>query len=68
MRRRRGYRSAIVKYTDAIVVAADVPEALAPALLNRSMAEFKLENYGRALRDVERSLALDPGNVKARYR
>lgn len=32
------------------------------------MAEFKLENYGRALRDVEKSLVLMPGNAKAHYR
>lgn len=64
----RGYRHAIQKYNEAITAAADVPEALAPALLNRSMAEFQLENYGRALQDVEKSLNLMPGNVKAHYR
>lgn len=64
----RGYKNAIRKYDEAIQAAEDVPEALAPALLNRAMAEFKLENYGRALQDVEESLSVMPGNVKAHYR
>lgn len=64
----RGYKNAIKEYNEAIQAAADVPEALAPALLNRAMAEFKLENYGRALQDVEKSLSVMPGNVKAHYR
>lgn len=64
----RGYRHAISTYNKAIIAAKDVPEALAPALLNRAMAEFKLENFGRALQDVEQSLSLCPGNAKAHYR
>lgn len=64
----RGFKNAIRKYNEAIKAAADVPEALAPALLNRAMAEFKLQNYGRALQDVEKSLTVLPGNVKAHYR
>lgn len=65
---RRGYHNAIKKYNDAIQAAGDVKEALAPALLNRAVVEFKLENYGRALQDVEKSLSLSPGNIKAHYR
>lgn len=67
-RGRRGYKNAIKKYNQAILAAGDVPEALAPALLNRAMAEFKLQNYGKSLQDVERSLSVLPGNVKAHYR
>jgi len=64
----RGYRGAISKYSDAIIAAADVPEALAPAYLNRSVAEYKLSNFGRALADAEQSLRILPGNAKAHYR
>eukprot|EP00177_Eucheuma_denticulatum_P000315 GFKZ01000540.1.p1 GENE.GFKZ01000540.1~~GFKZ01000540.1.p1 ORF type:complete len:378 (+),score=44.68 GFKZ01000540.1:123-1256(+) len=67
-RGRRGYKNAINKYNQAILAAGDVPEALAPALLNRAMAEFKLQNYGKSLQDVNRSLSVLPRNVKAHYR
>lgn len=63
----RGYKNAIKKYSEAIKVAGDVPEALAPGLLNRAIAEFKLMNYGRALQDAERSVAVQPGQFKAHY-
>ncbi|KAI0567202.1 hypothetical protein FGB62_4g269 [Gracilaria domingensis] len=64
----RGYKHAIMKYNQAIEAAKDVPEALGPAYLNRAMAEFKLANYGRSLRDAETCLRLTPGNLKAHYR
>lgn len=64
----RGYRHAISTYNKAVAAAEDVPEALAPVLLNRAMAEFKLGNFGRALGDLEKSLSLMPGNAKAHYR
>ncbi|CDF33459.1 unnamed protein product [Chondrus crispus] len=63
-----GYRHAISTYNKAVAAAEDVPEALAPVLLNRAMAEFKLGNFGRALGDLEKSLSLMPGNAKAHYR
>lgn len=64
----RGYKNAIKKYSDAIIAAKDVPEALAPAFLNRATAEFKLGNYGKCLRDVDMSLRYEPGIVKVHYR
>ncbi|CAN8075661.1 unnamed protein product [Agarophyton chilense] len=67
-RGKRGYKHAIRKYDQAIEAAKDVPEALGPAFLNRAMAEFKLGNYGRSLKDAERSLELTPRNIKAHYR
>lgn len=66
--RQRGYKTAIHKYSAAIEAAKCIPDVLGPAYLNRAMAEYKLGNCGRALKDVEQCLRLTPGNVKAHYR
>lgn len=66
--RHRGYKTAIHKYNAAIEAAKDIPDVLGPAYLNRAMAEYKLGNCGRALKDVEHCLRLTPSNIKAHYR
>lgn len=65
---RSGTRVAIQKYTDAIHTAEGNTVATAAALANRSAAELKLGNYGRALADAEASLRMQPRQVKAHYR
>lgn len=64
----RGCRGAIQKYTEAISAAKGDPEAMVPALLNRSIAQYKLGNYGHSLNDAKSCLEVNPRDVKALYR
>lgn len=64
----RGCREAIKKYTEAISAAKGDTEAVVPALLNRSIAQYKLGNYGHSLNDAKACLEVNPSDVKALYR
>lgn len=59
------------KFTEALMLyqeAADMNPASAMILCNRAFAHIKLENYGQAVADADRSLDLDPHFIKAYYR
>ncbi len=64
----RYVKLAIKEYTEAIDANCDIPEVTAAAYSNRAAAHLKLKNYGRCLADCEQCVALQPNNLKARYR
>ena len=59
----RHYGKAVELYSAAI----DHQET-AVLFANRAAAHISLENYGSALADAEKAVALDPGYTKARRR
>jgi len=48
--------------------AADIDPTSAMILCNRAFAHIKLENYGQAVVDADKSIELDPTFIKAYYR
>lgn len=48
--------------------AADIDPTNAMILCNRAFAHIKLENYGQAVADADKSIELDPTFIKAYYR
>ncbi|XP_078072842.1 sperm-associated antigen 1-like [Mustelus asterias] len=57
------HKEAVIYYTRSISVIPNVT-----AFNNRAQAEIKLQNWQKALHDVEKVLELDPGNLKAHLR
>ena len=63
-----GYRSAVGHYTLGLDAKGGDGAVNAALHANRAHAHLQLENFGRALWDCERCLALQPGHVKALHR
>ncbi|XP_078396151.1 sperm-associated antigen 1-like [Cetorhinus maximus] len=57
------HKEALLYYTRSISV---IPNVI--AFNNRAQTEIKLQNWQKALNDVEKVLELDPGNLKAHLR
>ncbi|XP_038666023.1 sperm-associated antigen 1-like isoform X1 [Scyliorhinus canicula] len=57
------HKEAVLYYTRSISVIPNVT-----AFNNRAQAEIKLQNWKKALHDVEKVLELEPGNLKALLR
>ena len=61
-------KEAIEQYTLSIDSFKETDKNLAPIYSNRSLAQFKIENYGAALIDSEKAIEADPLFSKSYYR
>lgn len=65
---KKHYRIALKYYTDAIECKGNIANNNSVYYANRAHVEILLGNYGRALKDSETAIQLNPENVKAYYR